>query len=68
MAGRSGLLGFLGEGERERNEGGMAAEGEGPPPGGEEQEKKKLEYCKELSEEQLTDFYEKAADNEEAVR
>lgn len=44
---------------------GAAAEGE---PAGEGEEETKLEYCKEISEEQLTSFYEKAGDNEEAVK
>jgi len=39
---------------------------EGDP--GEGEEEKKLEYCKEISEEQLTAFYKKAGDNEEAVK
>lgn len=46
-------------------EGTAAVEGEPP---GEGEEEKKLEYCKEISEEQLTAFYEKAGDNEEAVK
>lgn len=46
-----------------------AAEGGEPAAGeGGEGEEKKLEYCQEISEEQLTAFYEKAADNEEAAK
>ena len=44
------------------------AEGEVHPPGEREEGEKKLEYCKELSEEQLQAFYEKAANNEEAAQ
>ena len=45
-----------------------AVEGESKPAGEGDPEHNKLEYCKDISEEQLTAFYDNAADNEEAVK